>query len=254
MNGNRVRACFCLILTATSAAAAGADFSIESKVYDGGDLVATSTTLFAAGKVYDLLAELDEAIVCDLAAGRIVVVDSRRKLRTEVTATQAAEFCERLRERARSNGSDYLKFMAEPEFHEELDAETNELVLSSPWMDYRVRTTAPKDAEALRHYQEYVRLQSMVNTVLNPGAAPPFARWKLNEALARRQVVPEEVSMRRKSLVPGFGKSLRAEHHFSWRLGDPDRRRIAEVDAKLADYRAVPISEYLKPLVEKARR
>ena len=243
-----------MIGAATAASAAAVDFGVESKVFDGGDLVSSSSTLFAAGKAYDRLAEPDEAIVCDLAAGRVVLLDPRRKLRAEITADAASEFCEGLRRRARANGSDYLKFSADPAFEESLDAETQQLVLTSPWLDYRVRTTAPKDAEALRHYHEFARLQSMVNTVINPGAAPPFARWKLNEALLQRQLLPEEVVMRRKSLVPGFGKSLRAEHHFNWRIGDAERRPLTVIHVQIAHFQSISVAEYLRPLVGKNGR
>lgn len=241
-----------LALAAQSAAAG--DFTIESKVYNGSEMLGKSTTLFVAGKVYDLLSDPDEAIIFDLAAGRVVFVDNARKVRSETSAVQLEEFCERLRDRARANGSSYLQFMAEPEFREELDPETSELVLTSAFMDYRARTTAPSDAAALGNYQAFVRLQAMVNTMMNPGTAPPYARFKLNEALARRQVLPEEVSMRRKSIVPGFGKSLRAEHQFTWRMGDVDRKRIAEVDEKLGKYKHVALADYLQPIADEAGR
>jgi len=234
--------------------AAAEDFSIENSVYDGRDLIGRTTTIFVGEKAYDLLTNPDEAIVFDLAADRITLVDNVRRVRCEISAAEVAQFCERVRDRARSSGTESMRFAADPEFRESLDPETNEIVLASPWLEYRARAVAPKSAEVLKHYEAYVHRQAQLNTLVNPGAPPPSARLKLNEALARRQQLPEQVQLRRIAVETGGGKSLRAEHHYTWRLGDPDRQRVAAVEKGLAEYKAVPVGTYLDGLAKSARR
>lgn len=237
-----------------SSFAAAEDFSIENSVYDGRDLIARSTTLFVGDKAYDLLTNPDEAIIFDLAGDRITLVDNVRRVRCDLTTGEVTDFCEQVRARARKSSSESIRFAADPEFRELLDPETNEIVLTGTWLEYRSRATAPKNAEVLKRYEGYVLRQAQLNTLMNPGAPPPSARLKLNEALARRQQLPEQVSLRRTSSESGGGKSLRAEHHYTWRLGEPDLRRIAEVDQKLASYPPVSVSNFIDGLAKSARR
>jgi hypothetical protein len=229
------------------------DFSIENSVYDGRDLIGRTTTMFVGDKAYDLLTNPDEAIVFDLAGDRISMVDNVRRVRCEVSAAEVAEFCKRVCDRARASGTDALKFAADPDFRESLDPETNEIVLAAPLLEYRARTVAPKNAEVLKRYEAYVLRQAQLNTLINPGAPPPSPRLKLNEALARRQQIPEQVSLRRISPESG-GKSLRAEHHYTWRLGEPDLQRVAAVEKGMAEFQIVPVGNYLEGLAKSARR
>lgn len=251
----RRSAIFALLLGSASVLAARAgDFSIENKVYDGRDLVSSSTTLFIDSKAYDFLSKPDQTIIVAPLDGRIVLLDNARKVRTDVALEGLAMFCDQLRTKAERASSEAIRFYAAPEFREQIDPETKELVLASAFVEYRARTTSTADAATLKNYDQYMAWQARLNSLLNPGAPPPTARLKLNEALARRQVVAEEVTMRRTSLVPGFGKTLRAEHRFTWSLGEPDRRRIDAADTCCGTYRVVPPNEYLNPLIEQAKR
>lgn len=229
------------------AIAQAGEFVVENQVYDGKQALGGSTTIFVGGKAYDFLQGSTEAVVFDPASGKLVLADVARRVRSELTLQELSEFVDRLRERALRGGSDFARFVAQPEFGERLDADTNELVLSSPVMEYRARTTSPKNAEVLKSYQAFAHWQAQLNCVVNPGALPPHARLKLNDALARRQLLPERVTMRRTTDVPGGGKLLRAEHSYTWRLDDDERRRAADLEAQVAAFRVVAIGEYLTP-------
>ncbi|MCE9606200.1 MAG: hypothetical protein K8U03_14990 [Planctomycetia bacterium] len=233
--------------------AAAQEFRIESRVFDGKQLVGGSTTVFAA-KTYDFLTDPPEAVVFDAATTRFTLLDDRRKVRCELAMEQVTDFCERLRERSKLSDSSYVKFLATPDFEEQFDAEKRELVLNSAFMVYRAKTVAARDTESLRRYQDFTYRQAQLNTVLNPGSQPPYARLKLHAALADRQVMAEEVTMRRASVVPNFGKTLRAEHKIAWTLDDADRRRAAEADEHATTYAPLPIAEYLRPVLEQAQQ
>lgn len=234
--------------------AAAQEFSIESKVYDGRELRSSSTTLFVEGKTYNFLGSPDETVILAPRDGRIVLLDNARKVRADLTTEEVVGFCEQLRVKADRSSSEAIRFFAAPEFSEKLDPETREVVLHSTWMEYRAKTTSPPSAAALKSYEEYVLWQSRLNAMTNPGSPPPAARQKLNDALSRRQMLPAEVSLKRTSLIPGFGRTLRAEHLYTWRLDDPDRRRIAQADERMASFKVVSISDYLKPIVAAAKR
>jgi len=230
-------------------------FVIENSVFDEDDKkIGGSTTIFHEGKVYDSLSEHDAVCVFDATPGRFLLLDGERKLRTEITTQQLTEFCDQLRERALAAGSGYVKFAATPTFAERLDPETNELVLASDFVDYRVRMCAPKNDAFLKRYQEFSFWQTKLNAMVNPGAPPPGARLKLNDALASRQQLPENLTMRRHGLLPGMSKTLRAEHRYRWHVGEPERRRIAEIESQLGTYQVVAFGEYLRPVIESARK
>lgn len=232
----------------TAQADAG-EFVVRNQVFDGKQAIGGSTTIFAGGKAFDFLDDADEAVMFEPTAGRITLIDTKRRVRSELSLEQLAEFIERLRDRALRGGSDFARFVAQPEFGERLDAESNELVLSSPLLEYRASTTAPRNADALRNYQTFIHWQAQLNCVVNAGATPPQARMKLNDALAARQLLPERVTMKRAANVPGGGKTLRAEHSYTWRVDDTERRRVTDLEQRIVTFRVVPIGEYLTPTV-----
>jgi hypothetical protein len=120
-------------------------------------------------------------------------------------------------------------------------------------MVYRAKTVAAHDTETLRRYQDFTYRQAQLNTLLTPGSQPPFARLKLHAALAERQVMAEEVSLKRATVIPNFSRPLRAEHRFGWTLDDEDRRRIAAADEHATTYKPLTPAEFLKPLAEGKR-
>jgi hypothetical protein len=244
-----------LVLSCWATVAAGQDFSIENKVFAGRELVASSTTLLVGNQAFDFLVRPDETIILALDTGTIDLLDNARKIRARVTAEELAAFNDALKQKAERSGSEAMQFYAAPVFREELDPETREIVLSSTWLEYRAKPTSPPNADVLRRYEKYVSQQAQLNTLVNPGAPPALPRLELNAALARRQMLAEQVSMRRTtSLSPGSPNTLRAEHRFTWRLDEPDHRRIEEAEQRLVSYRLVSVGEYVRLLVESARR
>lgn len=235
-----------------AAGAQAQEFGIESKVFAGRELVAAGTTLFAEDRVYDFLVRPDETIVMSLDDGRIDLLDNVRQIRTQLTFDAVTTFCEQLRSKAEQSESEIVRFCAAPQFDERLDPETGEVVLVSPSMEYRAKTLVPAGTEVLQRYEAYVERQTRVNALLNPGSPPPGPRLALNASLSKRQVLPQRVTLRR--TAQGSPTTLVAEHHFTWRLGEPDRMRIAEAERRLATYRFVTVSEYLRTVAETAGR
>ena len=76
----------------------------------------------------------------------------------------------------------------------------------------------------MAEYREFLDWYTQLNTLLSAGKLPPDPRLKLNDAVARRKVVPIKVE-----LNAGRRRSLRAEHDFTWRLSQDDLQRIDDV-------------------------
>ena len=87
-----------------------------------------------------------------------------------------------------------LQFLADPRFQEKFEAKTAELTLASPWMTYTVRLAAADDQAMIAQYHEFSDGILRLNSMLNPGSRPPFARLVLTEAIANHRALPSEVA------------------------------------------------------------
>jgi len=244
----------------SSTTANATDFHVENKVYraDEKEPFNQTTTLFRAGLVYDFVVsddQVDEATVFDRARGRFVMLDAKRRLKTEISTADVKDFGKRVREQAAGHKEPLLQFMANPRFAEKKSDDDGSLELSSDWLTYRLKTTPARSPEAAEQYGEFAHWYAQLNAMMNPGSLPPFGRLFVNEVLETRGLLPVEVQMTlfpkesaRKQVV------LRAEHRLQWTLLESDRQRIDEFGKQLATFRAVNLDEYRRRATEEARR
>lgn len=240
------------ILFATFAVACGLasaraeDFHVDNKLYFPEQKPIASTTLFAAGRVYDFLDHPQETIVFDKNNDLIIILDPQRKMKTEISTGNVSTDISRLREAARSHSSESIRMSASPRFAETVDPKTGRLTLDGKWMQYVVATEAPKNPFAAKQYNEFADWLAQINALLNPPMMP-FARLKLNEVLKQRQEIPVEIQLtlrgegRRKPLV------VRSEHSVKWALSQADKERLDEVAAQLHTFNLVSFEEYHRP-------
>jgi hypothetical protein len=233
--------------------AAGRDgFRIENKVFVGGEKEprVESTTIFHRGVVYDYLNHPAEITVFDVERGRFVLLDLERRVKTELTTDRVADFSERLKRRSEEQSDPFLKFLGAPSFDQALDESTGELTFNSPWMSYRL-ATFDTESEAVSHqYREFCDWHCRLNTVLNPGARPPFARMIVNAALEERHLFPREVQLTiqtKAGLLPKR-QTVRSEHLLIRQLVESDRQRVAQTDQFMAMYSPVAFQEYQRKL------
>ncbi|HEX4148042.1 MAG TPA: hypothetical protein VHY20_03600, partial [Pirellulales bacterium] len=138
-----------------------------------------------------------------------------------------------------------LLFLADPKLTEIYDEASGELVLSGEWLKYKVKTAPPKLEEMAERYVRYSNWQVKLNTLIRPGSLPPFARLKLNEALARHGRVPSEVELTRYAQEPKNRQvTIKAEHHFFAGIGRREQKQIEEANRALVLFPSVELSEY----------
>jgi len=254
-----VRTCWAILRAAVYAACAvtvvGAghtagqeQFRIENRVFvdDEEEPQVKSTTIFYAGAVYDYLEAPAEVTVFDQAHGRFVLLDLTRRVKTELTTEQVATFVEHLKEWAKNQADPYLRFLADPEFDEQFDETAGELAFTSPWLTYRLTTVDAESEEISKQYREFSDWYCQLNTMINVGARPPFARMIVNRALEDRQQFAREVHL---TLRPEEGFlpkriTIRSEHRLIRRLVQSDRDRVAQTDQFMAIFKPVSFVEY----------
>lgn len=237
--------------------ASAEEFRVESKVFSGKDETSTSEsiTLFADDRVYDFLTSPSEITVFDFPRGRIVLLDTNRKLRTELTTDKLNEFTDQLRTRAARQTDALLKFVANPKF-DESHSDAEWLEFSSPQMTYRVHPTKPDNAKVVQQYRMFSDWSARLNSMIRPGAMPPFPRLAVNAALERAGDVPETVQLTLAAQNHLVGKPtvLRSEHELAIRLLPTDRKRIDDAGKYLVTFPEVSMEEYLRPIQQQAKR
>lgn len=225
------------------------DFRIDTRVFRAGEKepMVETTTLFQAGFVYDFLrhpGDKDpETTIFDPSRGRFVVIDPQRKLWTQISQGDITAFIQKLQTEAAAHKDPLLNFMAAPKFKEE--TKNDELLFTSWWMEYRIKTANAKSEKAANEYAEFSHWHAQLNVMITPQNLPPFPRMKINDLLAERKLLPVEVNM---TLLPNQNGprklSMRAEHHFKWTLVDSDRQRIQEAGRQLAVFQQVTLEDY----------
>ncbi len=227
----------------------GEGFRVENQVFveDEKEPTTQSTTIFYEDLVYDYLEAPKEITIFDRTAGRIVLLDPVRKIRTEVASRDLELLSDRLQTWASGQPDGFLRFSAKPEFDQEYDSSTGGLQLLSPWLSYRVGTAEPARSEILRLYVEFCDWYCLLNTRLDPGSRPPFPRIQLNRALERLGRMPEEVHLTVRPKGEGvFAEKMtaRSQHRVIPHLLESDRSRVAQTDQFMAMFRPLPFREY----------
>jgi len=233
--------------------AAGRDgFRIENRVFLDGEKEprSRSTTIFHHGVVYDYLADPPEVTVFDVQRRRFVLLDLERRVKTELTTDRVADFSKRLKQWSERQSDPFLKFLGDPSFDQTLDESTGELTFTSPWMSYRLTTFDPESETLSHQYREFSDWYCRLNTVLNPGARPPFARMIVNAVLEERHLLPREVHLTmqpKEGLLPKR-LTVRSEHLLIRQLVESDLQRVAQTDQFMALYASVAFPEYQRKM------
>ena len=207
---------------------------------------AKSTTIFHERSVYDFLEAPAEITIFDPDRDRFILLNTEKKLKTELTTDEVDRFAEKLRAFAKTRPNAFLKFMGSPQFEETVDDVSRELEFDSPLVTYQLKAEDAEGPEIAAQYREFSDWQAKLNTLINPGANPPFARMLVNAALAKRNEVPSEVrlTLRPKGRLQLRPISLRSEHHVVRRLVESDRRRVEQAANYMSMFKSVKFNEY----------
>lgn len=233
-----------LTLIAVGSAAAQDHFRMDTQVYVGSqkEPVLELLTLFANGVVYDFqLSGTKEITVFHADQKRFVLLDSQRRVQTEITTKEIQDVILEIRDRIAGGNTEALFY---PDFKVEYDQEDDRLQFTHSAFEYRVQGTSPKFPSATTRYQEFADWCAYLNA-LRPGAMPPFARVKVNATVAEKGLIPVEVE---RSILQGPKSAVRTVHQSNWRLSQRDEKKIELVAKYMADFKKVTPGEYFRPM------
>ncbi|MGL4513226.1 MAG: hypothetical protein ACRCT8_09060 [Lacipirellulaceae bacterium] len=224
------------------APAFAAEFRIETRVYAAGDEepLSESVTLFSGGAAYDFRDADDRVTVFRPGVadkpGWFVLLDTERRERTRIGADKVAVAMNKLRRWAALQNDPFLRFTGDPKFEQTFDAATGELKMTSERMSYRLLTMPVASPEAMAELTAFLDAFAQLHTLIEAGV-PPGPRLLVNEALAKRNIVPIEVELYNGAI--DNEPSLRAEHLVTWILSKKDRERIESVSLQVSEFTEV---------------
>jgi hypothetical protein len=225
-----------------------ADFVIESQTFDGESAkpFTRNKTVFHEQLVYDFVTTGDEITLLDTSRGRFVLMDTRRKVKTELTTDQVLRYTQHIKRWAAGKDDVLLQFYADPQF-DVVEAGDDRLKLTAAPLAYEVVGTSQKP-EIVSQYRVFSDWYARFNSAVNPGSQLPFPRLVLNHHLARRQLVPTQVHL---TLAPqqrfgGKHVRLRTEHTLRPELTSQELQQIEQANHLLVTLQNVPLTDYRK--------
>ncbi len=235
-----------LFLCAVAAPSLAQEFRIATEVFldDLKDPQVETLTIFTDGIVYDfLLTGVEEITLFDRHRDRLVLMDTKRKVKTELTTDSILSFVAQMKSQLNDTQREFL-------LGEDMDAVTDEdgwLKLANQRVTYRAEGIEPKEKSAVLEYQQFADWYARLNAMR--GSLPPFLRIQLNSEIAKRGLIPktiERITVLDKRGLAEKKQSLRSQHLANWRLSDTDRKQIDRAGTYLATYPTVTFREYMQ--------
>ena len=227
------------------AAARAENYRIDTAVRVAGEKTAFETlTLFRDGVIYDLQRKGAEITIFDPVHEHIILLDTDRSVRTDLTLTDLREAFEKWQEEMLRK-ADGKHPLFDPTLTQTWEEQGKTFRLEQPGvLKYRV-TGAPAPTPALaKQYRVYADTMSRLS-ILHPESFPPLARLEVNRVLEEASLLPRSVE---RTLPPRRAldkpQVVTATHDVLWQLSATDLKRIDEIGRHLATYKTVAIQEY----------
>ncbi|MHB0957294.1 MAG: hypothetical protein ACYC0X_24725 [Pirellulaceae bacterium] len=222
------------------------EFRIETDIFiDQSKEPAIETlTIFSGGVVYDfLLTGVEEITIFDRDRNRLVLLDTQRKVKTELTLDGILAYIAQMKAHLAEGHQEFL-------LGEEMTAVTDDegwLSMSNGHVTYRAEGITPKARNATAEYQQFADWYARLNA-MRQGNSPPFVRIRLNSELSTRGLIPKTIerTIVQKRGIPDKKQTLRSQHLANWRLSQSDRKQIDRAGTFLADFPEVSFREYVQ--------
>jgi hypothetical protein len=226
-------------------------FKVESLVDRGDEAnpISLSTTIFSEAKAFDFLKDPREVTIIDWRGNRVILLNPCHREEAELSFDAILRLHERVQSRARQERDPRQRFAADPDFAIQFDQAKDTLLLTSPWLTYRITTRSDIDPAIIREFLRFSDLMARVNCLLVQGSRLPNPRLKVNQALAERNLFPVEVRLiaaPRNFLewLPGRQSVVRSTHTLVVGLTEEDRAQIDQAEKWTHEFRRVNFIDY----------
>jgi hypothetical protein len=251
--------CLALVLAGGARAEdSGVELRVESDVFvDHDDTpVSRSLTLVENGIAWNFLdpspddpVAIGEVIVHDPARERVVVLDGRHGLKTEIRTIRLDRLNVSLASWARQSDDPLIRWAGGPEVGESLVVGDGRVDLAGPRVRYEVEFTTVHGNEAATAYRRFADTAILLKALMQPGGIPPFPRLAINRRVEAAGGIPSAVRLEigpKLPLVPGGGSVLRSIHKVHPQLIEGDRGRIGAAASRLGVADTVELDEFVR--------
>jgi len=244
-------------------AASGEELRVESEVFaDGGqEPIGRSLTLFRDGLAWDFLerpaqaggpsgadSATDEIVLHDPARERVVIVDPRRNIKTQIDSLRLERLSVSLASWARKADDRLVRWAGGPDFGEGIHEDEEKLELIGPRVRYAVEFAEAPSADTADVYRRFADTAMLLKALLHPGGIPPFPRLAINRHVSAAGGIPTSVTLEidsKAAMIGGRPQVLRSVHRVHPKLLGGDIERIEEAEARIAVAEPVDLATYM---------
>lgn len=244
------------ILAVFSSLASGQNFRVDTEVFfdQEKEPAVEALTIFSDGRMYDFLLTQQEIVVFDPPRGQFMLLDESRRIKAIVRTDDLMEVTLELEAHAVQAKSAVLVFAARPTFEtksEEVKENGQDMVrltLAGKPLEYTALGMKPQRPEAARLYRYFADWYARLNAT-RPYNLPAGARLALNEELAKRELLPREIT---RTITPPTSLAnplpkkevVKSQHLMNWTLSGEDGKKIERAHNAMATFKEVSYDEY----------
>lgn len=241
----------------------GGIMRVETKLFaHGADApVSRSLTLFRDGIAWDFLElpaasnadaeprmELVEIVLHDPSRERVVVIDPKRNLKTQIESVRLERLGASLAKWARGSDDRLIRWAGGPDFESGLTEKDRVLELAGPRVRYAVTHAAAPSAASAAAYRAFADSALLLRAMVHPGGVPPFPRLALNRRIEEAGGIPAEVTLEiepRLGPLGGRTERLKSVHKVLPRLLASDLSRIETAESQAAAAEPVELATFV---------
>jgi hypothetical protein len=241
----------------------GGVMRVETELFAHGssEPVSRSLTLFRDGVAWDFLElpaatsaddeprmELVEIVLHDPARERVVVIDPKRNVKTQVESVRLERLGVSLAKWARGSDDRLIRWAGGPDFDSGLTENDRVIELAGPRVRYAVTHAAAPSATSAAAYREFADSAVLLRALVHPGGVPPFPRLALNRRIEEAGGIPAEVTLEiepRLGPLGGRTDRLKSVHKVLPRLLPSDLDRIETAESQVAAAEPVELATFV---------
>ena len=221
-----------------------------------------SLTLFRDGVAWDFLElparddadadaprmELAEIVLHDPARERVVVIDPKRNVKTQIESVRLERLGVSLAKWARGSDDRLIRWAGGPDFDSGLTENDRVIELAGPRVRYAVTHASAPSASSAAAYREFADSALLLRALVHPGGVPPFPRLALNRRIEEAGGIPAEVTLEiepRLGPLGGRTERLKSVHKVLPRLLPSDLDRIETAESQAAAAEPVELAAFV---------
>lgn len=228
------------------------DFRVDTEIFLGSHKTPEISvlTIFHSGNVYDFqLTEPQEITVFEPRRGVLTLLNVKDKKKASVTTAELLNAALNMQAAAAGAGNPVFAAAAQPVFEttsvdfKENNSNFTKLTFAGKPIQYTVTGQVARHPAAANDYRYFSDWSARLSS-LRPGNLPAGARLEVNDAIAKKGLLPKEVQ--RVIQESRFGKKIevRSEHLVVWTLSQEDLKKIDIVGDHLTQFPLVSFEEF----------